>query len=257
MGKRILIYIIILFAVSCNFLRDNSGKCECIQLKDDLSLCIKRIDDSIETVFTTVAGIQDGLAIERMYADKRILTLKTMKDWKEIGLQYEFHSNGSVKQVKEMFKGRQVNWRMEFNKIGEITIAEYTHDKIKTTDLGAILKYTNGFIDLDRSMGVIGIGLNNDISFKVLHPEGADSIYFFLLDRKYDIKWRAKCTRNKVAIPREDFNSIDPVIILTQIFQTVDGTMYFEENYLKYNEMLPPLNKAPKIVVPKYLVEAE
>lgn len=256
MSKISLLNVFFVFLSSCGYLSNDINHNECIQLNSDLHLCIKSINDSIEVVYTTAVGVQDGLTIERMKKDKRVLTLNTMKDWKQIGLQYDFHPNASVKQIREKYDGKLINWNMQFDEYGDIKTAEYAHDEIEMSEMGARFNYSDGSMDIESSMGIIKVHLDDKILFKVLYPEKTDSIHFFLLDKEYDVKCSEKCDQNQVVISNEIIDKIDPVLILTHIFLTENGTRYVDENFLKYDEMYPPLMKAPKIAIPKYLSEA-
>jgi hypothetical protein len=256
MNKFNSIYIVLILFCACNFKRNRIDKEGCFHLREDLQLCVKSMNDSIEVVYTTAAGVQDGLTIERLKKDKRILSLNAMKDWKQIGLQYDFHPNGSVKQIKEKYDGKLINWNMHFDEYGDIKTAEYAHSNIETSETGAKFNYSDGSMDIESSMGVIKFHIYDKVFFKVLYPEKTDSIRILLLDHEYDVKWSEKCDQNQVLISKEIFDKIDPVLICTHIFLTIDGKRYFDENFLRYDEMYPPLMKAPNIAIPKYLSEA-
>ena len=256
MNKINSIYIVLIFFCACSFKRNRSEKAGYFHLREDLQLCVKSINDSVEIVYTTAAGLQDGLTIERLKFDKRVLTLNTMKDWKQIGLQYDLYPNGSVKQIKEEYDGKQINWSMQFDEFGDIKTAEYVHDEVIMSGLDAQLNYSNGSMDIERSKGIVKFHLYDNVFFKVLYPEKTDSIHILLLDHEYDVKWFGKCEENQLIISKEIFDKIDPILICTQIFLTKYGKQYFDENFLRYDEMYPPLMKAPKIIIPKYLSEA-
>lgn len=242
--------------MACEFSHENSASKECEEVTEDLLLCIKSVNDSVEMVYTTAAGVQEGLVIERMKRDKRILRLNAMKDWIQIGLQYEFHLNGVVKHIKEKYDGKLINWNIQFDEVGNIKTAEYGHDEIVHSELGAKYHYINGSMDIESSMGVIKWKSKDNVLFKVLNPEKTDSIHFFLLNNEYDIKWSGKCNQNQVLIASEIINEINPMLVRTNVFITKNDTQFVNVNFLKYEDMYPLLMKAPKIVVPKYLAEA-
>jgi len=244
----------ILFSCDSNEMESISKGCSIIH--QDLDLCIVSINDSIEEVYTSVAGIQEGLTIKRLKRNKQVLSLNNLKDWKQMGLQYDFYPNGDVKRIRETYDGREINWKMEFEENGKIKSARYGHDQIDRSEMGARLIYTNGVLDIQKSIGVVRSDLDDDVVFKVLNPEQLDSIHFILLDRVYDVIWSGKCVQDSVTIPRALLERLDPSFIRVKDYLKIDGTPHVGDTFLKYKEIFPPLLRAPKVIVPSYLSKA-
>jgi hypothetical protein len=228
----------------------------CQQILGDLELCVLSLNDTVETVFTQVNGLRDGLSIKRDKLSKKVLSLNTLENDEEIGLQYSFHSNGKVKLMREIFHGKEVNWKMRFDESGKIQQAIYGHDQYDRSEMGAKLNYIDGKLDTKTSMGVVKSFENHNVIFEVLYPEVPDSIYFFLLDREYDIIWSEKCIGIRVVLSENTISKLMPTLILTQVFVTKNGEPLQDQSYLNYSEMYPPLFTAPEVVIPKYLAKA-
>ncbi len=256
MKRSSFVFILVTLLFSCDFNGTESAINECSNIHHDLDLCVKSINDSIEEVYTSVAGIQDGLTIRRVKKNKQVLALNNQKNWKQNGLQYDFYSNGNVQRVRETYNGREINWKIEFEQDGKIKTAKYGHDQIDRTEMGAKLIYSNGVLDIQNSIGVVRTDFYDDVVFKVLIPEPLDSIYFILLNSVYDVIWSRKCTQDSVVISQALLERLDPSFIRVKEYHKIDGTPHVGDNFLKFKEILPSLLRAPKVIVPSYLSKA-